>query len=164
MKFRRLDSGGYAYLMVLAAVCVLAILAQAVAVLTSYQVKRDREQELLFRGQAYRRAIQSYYLSSPPWTLALFPRNLQDLVKDNRYSLKRHLRSLYPEPFSGEWGLVKSSDGGICGVASTSQESTLKKSNFPQELSSFEGAEKYNQWIFIYLPVTNQTGTLGRNK
>ena len=56
-------------------------------------VQADREAELLFRGQAYRRAIESYYRAN-----GVYPRALEDLLKDPRFPSKRHIRSLYPDP------------------------------------------------------------------
>lgn len=140
--------------MVLAAVVVLAILAQTAYVLTSYQLKRDREEELLFRGTAYVQAIQNYYLGSPPGAPQSFPRNLTDLLADPRFlQHKRYLRSLYPDPMGKEWNLVKGPDGSLTGVASTSQDKPLKQDNFPAIFQNFTGSQHYSQWIFIYQPV-----------
>jgi type II secretory pathway pseudopilin PulG len=144
--------GGYAYIMVLAAVAVLAILAATAYELVSYQVKHDREAELLFRGLAYERAIRSYYLSNPPGTTPTYPRNLTDLLSDPRFVQKRHLRALYPDPMGTDWSIMKSPDGGIAGVASQSKEKPLKQDHFPPAFSAFTGAQHYSDWIFLYQP------------
>ena len=91
------NESGYAYVLLLAVVLVLGILAGSAASLTSQQVKTDREAELLFRGLAYRQAIKSYYDASPPGRKA-FPRRLEDLVKDPRFQHRCHLRKLYTDP------------------------------------------------------------------
>ena len=83
---------GFTYLVVLAVVVVMGISAEATVRLTSTILKREKEKELLFRGQAYANAIESYYLASK--TTKSFPRNLKDLLKDTRYLKKRHLRKL----------------------------------------------------------------------
>jgi type II secretory pathway pseudopilin PulG len=153
-SFRRvgLDEGGFAYVMVLAAVAVLAILAEVGYVLTSYAVKHDREEELLFRGLAYERAIQSYYLASPQGTAPTYPRRLEDLLSDPRYLSKRHIRTLYKDPMGLDWSLVSAPGGGIAGVASQSKEKPIKQGNFPTVFSNFDGAQHYSDWIFLYQP------------
>jgi type II secretory pathway pseudopilin PulG len=138
--------------MVLAAVVVLAILAGTAAILASYEVRHDREEELLFRGLAYERAIQSFYLSKQPGTTPTFPRRLEDLLSDPRFVHQRYLRTLYPDPMGTGWSLVLSPDGGIAGVASQSKEKPLKQDNFPNIFSSFAGAQHYSDWIFLYQP------------
>jgi type II secretory pathway pseudopilin PulG len=148
--------------MVLAAVVVVGILAQAAVPLSSRVAQADREAELLFRGQAYRSAIKSYYEAGKP--IKAFPRALEDLLDDPRFPRKRHLRTLYPDPMArggkGEWTLVRAADGGISGVASASGEEPLKQGNFPLDLEQFAGAKAYSDWIFEYRP----TATLPAQK
>jgi type II secretory pathway pseudopilin PulG len=140
--------------MVLAAVVVLGILAEAATLMTSRLVQADREAELLFRGQAYRRAIKSHYEAGGP--VKAFPRSLEDLLQDPRFPNKRHIRALYPDPVSRDgkkqWLLIRAPDGGIAGVASASRGEPLKKANFPKGLEKFEGAQSYADWIFEYTP------------
>lgn len=143
---------GYAYVMVLAMVVILAILAEAAFTLTSYRVKRDKEEELLFRGTEYIRAIQSYYLSYPRGTFPLFPRKLEDLLNDPRYPNRHYLRILYKDPFGGDWLLVKAPDGGISGVVSQCQDKPMKVAGFLPPLDSFDGAQHYSDWMFVYKP------------
>ena len=143
---------GFTYLMVLAAVVIVAILAEAAVALSSRMAQADREAELLFRGQAYRDAIKSYYDAGTP--VKTFPRALEDLLKDPRFANKHHLRALYADPFGQgkDWVLVRAADGGIAGVASSSKEEPLKKANFPKGLEKFEAAQSYSDWIFEYTP------------
>jgi|HubBroStandDraft_1064217.scaffolds.fasta_scaffold75990_1 type II secretory pathway pseudopilin PulG len=149
---RFFNEAGYAYVMVLAAAVVLAILAGTAAILASYDVRHDREEELLFRGLAYERAIQSFYLSNQPGTTPSFPRRLEDLLLDPRFTHQRYLRTLYPDPVGKGWSLVQAPDGGIAGVASQSKERPLKQDNFPDVFSGFTGAQHYSDWIFLYQP------------
>jgi type II secretory pathway pseudopilin PulG len=145
---------GFTYVMVLAAVVVVGILAQAAVPLSSHIAQADREAELLFRGQAYRNAIKSYYEAGKP--IKAFPRALEDLLDDPRFPRKRHLRAPYPDPLArdgkGEWTLVRAADGGISGVASTGGEEPLKQANFPPGLEDFAGAKAYSEWVFEYRP------------
>lgn len=147
---RTKSQGGYAYIMALVAAAVMAVLAAVTAEYASHVQRRAREEELLFRGQAYRQAIQSYALAGP---VKAFPRRLEDLLQDPRFAaIKRHLRALYPDPFSadGTWRLVMGPGGGIQGVASQGQDKPIKQANFPLALKSFESSQHYSDWIFLY--------------
>lgn len=143
-------SSGFSYAIVLAAIVIIGIVVEAAHVTTWRALRADREAELLFRGQAYRSAIQSYYQSN-----GAFPRSLEDLLKDPRSASKRHIRALYPDPMAkdekGEWRLVRA-PGGISGVASTSADEPMKQANFPLGLEKFAGAKSYSEWIFEYVP------------
>ena len=142
---------GFSYLVVLAAVVVVGIVAEAARATTWRTLKADREAELIFRGLAYRNAIRSFHL-----THGVYPRSLEDLEKDPRLPAKRHIRKLYPDPMAkdekGAWRLLVAAGGGIAGVASASAEEPLKKANFPLELEKFTGAQSYAEWIFEYTP------------
>lgn len=146
---------GFTYVMVLAAVVVVGILADAAVALSSRMAQADREAELLFRGQAYQRAIRSYYEAGNP--VKKYPRNFEDLLKDPRFPNKQHLRALYRDPMAkddnGKWLLVRAADGGIAGVASSSKEEPLKRANFPKGLEKFEAALSYSDWVFEYTPL-----------
>ncbi len=146
---------GFTYLMVLAALIVVGILAESAVQLNSRLVRAEQEQELLFRGLAYRNAIASYYYAKPA---RRYPRSLDVLVKDPRFLHKRHLRQRYTDPISKEeWSILKNDRGGITGVASRSQATPLKQANFPSELAHFAGAEQYREWIFEFqLPKKGQ--------
>ncbi len=82
-------TAGFSYAMVLAAVVIVGIVVEAARVTTWRIVRADREAELLFRGQAYRNAIASFYQSN-----GAFPRSLEDLPIDPRSASKRHIRAL----------------------------------------------------------------------
>ena len=142
---------GFSYLVVLAAVVVVGIVAEAARATTWRALKADREAELIFRGLAYRNAIRSFHA-----THGTFPRSLEQLEKDPRLPAKRHIRKLYGDPMAkdekGEWRLLVAPGGGIAGVASASGDEPLKKANFPLELEKFTGAQSYAEWIFEYTP------------
>lgn len=146
------SSEGYTYLVMLAVVVIMGISAEATTHLTSTILKREKEQELLFRGQAYIKAIESYYLSGK--TIKSFPQSLDDLIKDSRYLQRKHIRKIYPDPFTkkADWVLIKNKLGRITGVASSSEDIPLKTSNFPVGLEIFEEAKTYSQWRFEYNP------------
>jgi hypothetical protein len=116
-------------------------------------MKREREAELLFRGDQIRKAIAAYNLTPGLTGTRRYPRQLEDLVKvPNISATKRFLRKVYKDPVSnGDWGFVKIADG-IKGVYSRSEEEPLKQGNFPEEYKSFEGKTKYSEWIFEFTP------------
>ena len=140
---------GFTYLMVLAALVIVGILAGVVAQSETIRLKRDKEQELLFRGMAIRQAIKSYVNAGRHGKQ--FPRTLDDLVSDPRYASKKHLRQLYNDPVTeDDWLLIKNKSGGITGVTSSSKQKPLKQKFFPPGLEAFEDAQHYSHWVFQY--------------
>lgn len=136
--------------MVLIALIVVSISAQVASLSVSRIRRSDNEQELLFRGQAYLQAIESYHEAVPG--SPAYPGYLTDLEKDPRFLHKRHIRQLYEEPLTGAWRVLRNSSGGIIGVASSSLDKPLKTDNFPIKLNAFSGMERYSDWEFIYSP------------
>lgn len=143
---------GFTYLTVLFLVAILGGGLALAGEVWETSAKREKEAELLFVGNEYRKAIARYYLSGPQ---RQYPKNLSDLVKDPRQpGTVRYLRRLYPDPITGkpEWGLVKANDGGFAGVYSLSDASPLKVSGFRVRDAAFEGKPKYSDWQFIHQP------------
>lgn len=143
---------GFTYLGLLFAVALAGIALAATGQLWSTERQREREIELLAIGQAFQRAIGSYYEHSPG-LVKRYPEKLGDLAKDNRFlTVQRHLRKIPRDPMTGEsaWGLVIAPGGGIMGVHSLSNQKTIKQSNFLASNAAFDGAEKYSDWLFIY--------------
>jgi type II secretory pathway pseudopilin PulG len=118
-------------------------------------VTREQEQELLFVGNQYRKAIERYYYAKPVNERAL-PISLIDLVKDDRFpAAQHHLRKLYDDPFhvsdTEAWGILRSGKG-IVGVYSLSDKKPIKKSNFENPYEKFEAAQSYRDWKFTFAP------------
>lgn len=151
---------GFTYLALLLAVAIAGIGLAAAGQSWSTAAQREREAELLFAGDQFRRAIRLYFLNSPNQSTpgAAYPKALQDLLEDKRRGdTKRHLRKLYADPMTGkaEWGLVtvKAPDGErIMGVYSLSQATPFKTSGFRDENRTFEGARQFADWKFSYEP------------
>ena len=150
LRFARNDSqAGFTYLTVLFAIAFMGLGLALTGEVWHTALTRDREAELLYVGNQYRRAIERYYVSGP----RQFPRALEDLLKDPRKpGTERYLRKLYFDPMTGksEWGLVKAPDGGIMGVYSLSEDSPKKVANFGFANREFEGVSKYSDWRFVY--------------
>ncbi|HXM83091.1 MAG TPA: type II secretion system protein [Burkholderiales bacterium] len=143
--------GGFTYMTVLFIVAILMGGLALIGEVWETSAMREKEADLLFVGNQYRKAIERYVLSGK----AQYPRTLEDLLKDPRQpSTQRYLRKLYPDPMTGksEWGLVKGPDGGIGGVYSLSEDKPLKEAGFKLRDASLAGAQKYSDWKFAYTP------------
>jgi hypothetical protein len=122
----------------------------AFAEIASHAAQREKEAELLFRGNAFQAAIASYYRKENR-----YPQSLEHLLEDKRYPMPvRHLRKLYADPMTGEasWGLVEAPGGGVMGVHSRSGSRPIKSGNFRLQNQDFEKAGSYADWKFIHSP------------
>lgn len=164
-KFSRLSPAtfgsterGAALLMVLVAVVVIGLAAGIAGQSWRSVVQRAKEADLLWRGKQYRAAIESYYLTRQG-VRSMYPRKLEDLVRDDRFPEPvKHIRRLYKDPITGEdWAIIKAPDGGIAGVRSTSSLRPFRQKGFAEELTALEGSDSYQDWEFVYVPATNGT-------
>jgi len=115
--------------------------------------QRDAELDLLWVGQQYRYAIESYYRASPGPVKQL-PVRFEDLLQDPRFPRPvRHLRRLYRDPLTADepWGVVRL-NGQIVGVYSQAAGEPFRRAGFEPELESFAGAASYADWRFIWVP------------
>lgn len=102
------QQGGYALLMVvfLAALMLVAITAATPNILT--QGKREKEEEMIWRGQQYARAVRLYYRKN-----GRFPTSVDDLVE--KRTQIRYLRQRYKDPMNtadGSWRFIYIGPGG----------------------------------------------------
>jgi len=144
---------GFTLLGVVLLVAILAVGAAATLSAGIALQRRAAEQELLFVGGEYQRAIRSYYetaVSTPR-----YPLKLEDLLRDPRFpGVRRHLRRLYADPVSGnaDWGLIQAPGGGIMGVYSQAKGTPIKVDLFDAQFIGFEGKTSYGEWRFAYAP------------
>ncbi len=144
---------GFSYIGVLILVAIMGVMLAATGDMWQTTQQREKEDELLFAGHQFRQAIQRYYQQSPGQKS--YPKVLGDLLQDPRLpAMRRYLRRIYYDPMTGtsDWGLVTGPSGEIYGVYSKSDAEPLKKANFGYADSTFEGATKYSQWQFVFLP------------
>jgi type II secretory pathway pseudopilin PulG len=113
-QLRHRDSG-YILLTLLFFVAVLAVLAASMAPLITFQIKREREEEMIHRGVQYSRAVRRYFKK-----FGRYPTRIEDLESTNNL---RFLRKRYKDPITGEdfkllhYGDVKMfGAGGIAGA------------------------------------------------
>ena len=85
---------GYALLLLLLSMALLAIAATAAGPSIAFQIKRDREEELVHRGVQYSRAIRRYAKRT-----GRYPLNPEDLLGDGNI---RYIRKLYKDPITGK--------------------------------------------------------------
>jgi len=151
-------SNGFTFLGLLVVVAIAGIGMAAVGVVWSQASQRDREQDLLYIGKAYQRAIGSYFQTNKR-----YPQKLENLVRDeSQGNIRRHLRKLYKDPITrGQpWGLIKQS-GGITGVFSTSIDAPIKQSGFKGGIEAFSEASTYQDWVFRFVVPTRQSANNG---
>jgi len=92
---------GYALIVILllAALVLIGLSAAVPRLLT--QGQREKEEELIFRGEQYKRAIGRYYK-----TFGRYPMKIEDLLETNqRAYLRREFRD--PMTRSGKWRLIR---------------------------------------------------------
>jgi type II secretory pathway pseudopilin PulG len=151
---------GFTYLAMLLAVAVVGIGLASAGTLWSTTAQREKEAELLFIGDQFRRAIRLYVRNSTDQSTpgAAYPKALQELLDDRRRGdVKRHLRKLYADPMTGkpDWGLVTTGapDGErIIGVHSLSASRPLKTAGFGAADRDLEGKARYSDWKFTHAP------------
>lgn len=141
---------GFAWVVVLMA---LALVAAAGAIVTqrwSDRLARDKEQQLLRIGDAYAQALSAYW-SASPGSQKHYPEALQQLVWDTRFvTTRRHLRQIYADPVTGQadWVLLRDARGGIVGVRSRSERPTWVKVAQRLKATDLPAAERHDGWVF----------------
>ena len=116
---------GYMLLFLMIAVAVLTIMMLGVARNYRRGIIRDREVEMMHRGDQYSRAIKRYYKKN-----GTYPISIEQLEKANNI---RYLRKRYKDPMSpdGAWKLVHFTDitlkagGGLAPAAGAGAQSAF---------------------------------------
>jgi type II secretory pathway pseudopilin PulG len=126
-RLGRKSERGYILLTLMLAVTLLAIAAAAIAPSLAFQVRRDREEELIHRGVQYSRAIRKYYKK-----FGRYPTRLEDLENTNNL---RFLRRRYKDPITTKdfkllhFGEVQMTMGG--GIAGATLASAMAARGAP---------------------------------
>ena len=171
------QQAGFAILMVVFMAALVAIALTAVLPSVLMEGTREREEELLFRGQQYQRAIALYHRK-----FNRLPMKVEDLLHTNNRSF---LRRPWPDPMTedGEWRLIRQGPGGRL-VGSLKQKPAgpglmraptgLKSdaSTFPlvgvasqstaHSYNVFDQEESYDRWEFVYDPTKLKDKTKGK--
>src|SRR5213592_2714712 len=93
-RMKRSNEQGYILLMLMLFITVLAIAAAAVAPSITFQIQRDREEELIHRGVQYSRAVRRYVKK-----FGRYPMRVEELENTNNM---RFLRKRYKDPITGQ--------------------------------------------------------------
>jgi type II secretory pathway pseudopilin PulG len=172
-------NAGYAMAVLLVAMSVMAVMMTVAMPVWKQMAQREKEQELIFRGQQYARAIRLFqrkYANTPPPTL--------DVLVQERFLRKKYKDPITnadfvpipaaqagaatpgvtpgaapparsgpgTQPATGGPGIT-AARGGIIGVTSASTA---------QSIRIYNGATRYNQWRFVYAPATATPGAGAR--
>jgi type II secretory pathway pseudopilin PulG len=89
---RRSGDSGYVMLTLVLIMATMAIVAAVIVPSITFEIKRDREEEMIHRGVQYSRAIRAYYKK-----LGRYPTKIEDLEDTNHV---RFLRKRYKDPLS----------------------------------------------------------------
>ena len=92
--FRRKPQRGYILLTLMLFFTLLAITAVAIAPNVIFELRRDREEELIHRGVQYSRATRRYFKK-----FGRYPTRIEDLENTNNI---RFLRRRYKDPITGK--------------------------------------------------------------
>lgn len=137
---------GYAMAALLVGLSVMAVTLGAAVPVWRTAVRREREAELVFRGQQYVQAItlfQRRYAGT-------FPPSI-DVLLEQRFLRRRYRDPITGDDFqvlytgTGSASMPPRGRGGIVGVVSTSRQTSLRLHN---------GRGRYNEWAFVAARVT----------
>jgi type II secretory pathway pseudopilin PulG len=181
---KRTNDLGYAMAALLVGMSIMAVALSVALPIWSTAAKREREAELIFRGQQYARAVslfQRKYANA-------FPPNL-DILLNERFLRKKYkdpmtedgeFQLLYAgnQPASGPAGQVGQSGGrqtgpvapaaqppaaagpqgtGALGAARGGITGVASKSTEPS-LRLYNGRGRYNEWAFVAVEATTRAG------
>ena len=170
----RRGEAGFNLVILMIAVTVMMILVAAALPSWSTAIRRDKEEELIFRGLQYAEALRVFQQR-----FGQLPAKLDDLVKTE----PRSIRQLFPDPMTGEvdWVLVRANaptdlaggqpppggeevleDGrdegegaqaeegvpGIDGTVGMGPIRGVRSRSGGIALKTFLDKDRYNQWVF----------------
>lgn len=145
---------GFTYLLVLVMVAIIGYGLARAGLWWQTEAQRNREAELLFVGDQYRRAIERFLAAQG--NTPSFPRTLDDLLLDPRFAdTRRYLRKRWPDPISPatEWGLIIDPETrGIAGIYSQAPGRPFKQGGFKTEYDFFKDSDSYGDWKFFIEP------------
>jgi type II secretory pathway pseudopilin PulG len=101
---RRAGEAGYNMVMLVVAITLLSIVVATVLPLMSTEIRREKEEELIFRGFQYAEAIRIFHQKN-----SRYPVKLEELLEVK----PRVIRQLWKDPMTkdGKWGLIFQNQG-----------------------------------------------------
>ncbi len=152
----RLSERGVTYLAVMLAVVLIGISLATVGKSWKVAIKRDREAELLFRGNRIKAAIEQFAANYEVMKSVRdhrFPLTLEEMTKPP----KPTLQMVYKDPITGGEFEVVRVNGEIQGVRSRSKDKPLNQVNF-------KDAKTYSDILFKAEIATGQPCAPGLNQ
>lgn len=143
---------GFTFIGILFLIAGLGVAMAALGTMWQTLSQREKERELLFIGDQFRLAIESFW-KAPAGGIKRLPKDFDEMLSDPRFpNTVRHLRRVYRDPMTGDvaWGVVKEPDGGITAVYSLSEGKPFKTAHFPATYAGFEKAQTYQDWVFFF--------------
>lgn len=160
---------GYILIILMVAIFVLSIGLLVAIPVWETQLRREREEELIFRGKQYVEAIRVFQMKNP----GSFPKTLDELLEE------KCIRKLYKDPMSedGEWNIILHNQGapaktprrerrtsqkiGIARKIMIAPQSAVSSIQNPQiigvvssslkeSIKIYNEQETYDKWLFFY--------------
>lgn len=97
------NQGGYALILVVFFTALILVACMSIGLRVQTEGRREKEQEMIWRGKQYTRGIKLYYRK-----FGRFPNSMDDLVKPKLGNL-RFMRQAYKDPMNkedGSWRLI----------------------------------------------------------
>lgn len=140
----RLDDGGFIMVAMLVGIAVAAVWMAAALPAWRHQMQREKEAELIFRGEAIARAIYLYRQK----TGQALPPSLDVLVS------RKFLRKKYIDPITGKdfqtvAGATQSPGGQTFGAMQAGMIG-VRSSSPDQSIRVYNGQQLYSQWVFDF--------------
>ena len=106
-RARRSAEQGYVLVVFILFATLLMVGLATILPKAVFEGRRDKEEELIFRGMQYRHAIQLFYRK-----FGRYPNTIEELEKTNGI---RFLRKRFKDPMTknGEWRLIRLGPGGV---------------------------------------------------
>jgi type II secretory pathway pseudopilin PulG len=159
-RWTRQRRGGFVYLGLLWMLAVTAAGLAFVGESWTHAARRERERELIFRGEQIRTAIDRYRRAIP--TRSEWPKSLDELVEDRRESeVRHHLRRRFQDPFGQAegWAEIRDPAGGLIGVRSRSNLPPL--SRWPRDAGHAGMARRLSDWRFVVVDADESNAVAG---
>lgn len=179
---------GYAMAALLVGMSVMAVLMSALLPVWSQMATREKEEEMIFRGKQYARAIglwQRKYANTPPPTV--------DILVEQRFLRKKYKDPITNDDFQPIYANQQAQQGVSApqGAARPGQQASATMSTPATPTGStptasiavgnqqgggiigvtskskdasiklYNGRDKYNEWLFVYIQTTQRPGQTG---
>jgi type II secretory pathway pseudopilin PulG len=150
---------GFALIILMFAVFVLGLGLLIATPVWQTEMQRDKEEELIFRGNQYVEAVRIYVQKNP----GRFPSSLKELLD------KKCIRRLYRDPLGpdGEWNVVLSPGQGPSGGRESAQEVLIApertlpaikdprilgvvSSSMNKSIKIYNDQDSHDKWLFYY--------------